>query len=309
MPARTPLPRILHSDRRDPGTARALQRAYRSGRLHRLRPGSFVRIDQWNALGDADRHRLEARAIAGSLRATAVFSHATAAILYGWPTFGPVPDRIHIVDPAAHGTVHRARLSIHGDGVLQRPSEHTFAGVPVASVIDTAVQVLTTSTVHVAVVTIGHPVRNGWFELDELRRALPQRPARGSVRARLALDALDPAHESVGEDLTELRLRELGFTRIVCQHVFRGDDGIVDRVDFWLPELGVVVEFDGRTKYEDERMLGGRNPRDALWYEKIREDRLRARSDIRTVVRPRWWHLVDVDRLRSLLRQHRVPLP
>lgn len=53
-------------------------------------------------------------------------------------------------------------------------------------------------------------------------------------------------------------------------------------------------------------MLGERSPAEAVWQEKVREDRLRSFPDVRTVVRPTWWHLIDPDRLGALFRQHRV---
>jgi hypothetical protein len=81
----------------------------------------------------------------------------------------------------------------------------------------------------------------------------------------------------------------------------------VDRVDFWLPRQGIVIEFDGRRKYEDPEMLRGRTGAEAVWTEEQREDRVRTRPEVNGFVRVYWEHLVVPDRLRSLFRQHGVP--
>ncbi|MCL9665216.1 hypothetical protein L2091_08250 [Curtobacterium albidum] len=110
----------------------------------------------------------------------------------------------------------------------------------------------------------------------------------------------------MGESWFAAHAGQLGLRDLVPQHVFVAPDGTIDRVDFWLPREGVVVEFDGRQKYDDPDMLQGRSASDVVWAEKIREDRLRARPEVRTVVRPRWWHLLDPERLRALFRTHGV---
>ncbi|MFJ3035056.1 hypothetical protein ACIPC2_11660 [Curtobacterium pusillum] len=119
--------------------------------------------------------------------------------------------------------------------------------------------------------------------------------------------SLDPRHESVGESFTAIRLIEHGVRSIEPQHEFRTGDRI-DRVDFWLPDLGVVVEFDGKQKYVDPDMLGNRSPQDALWQEKLREDRVRSQPGVTTVIRVTWWHLLDSDRFRAVFRAHGVLL-
>jgi very-short-patch-repair endonuclease len=68
----------------------------------------------------------------------------------------------------------------------------------------------------------------------------------------------------------------------------------VARVDFLLPELGVVVEFEGARKDE------GADGRDALVREKRLEDALRA-LDYR-VVRLTWADLHHPERVLAALR-------
>jgi hypothetical protein len=300
------LPHLLRATRHDPGAARALHRRHRAGTLVLVAQGVYVDAEAWTALSPPGRHLVLARALTPSIRGGAAFSHVTAAIAYGWPVIRITTPRVHVTDQQTQRTEHRAHLVRHaGRPELGRP-EWSFAGVPLTSRLQTALDLATTLEPAPATVAIDHAVRNGTLTIEEFTAALPERPRRGSVRSRLVAQALSPLHESAGESYTAIRMLELGVPPSVPQHPFRQADGTVDRVDFWLPDLGVVVEFDGRQKYTDRTMLGGRTPSDAVWQEKIREDRIRSLPPVRTVVRPTWWHLTDLERFRALFRQHRV---
>lgn len=78
-------------------------------------------------------------------------------------------------------------------------------------------------------------------------------------------------------------------------------------VDFWFPEQGVVVEIDGRAKYEDPAMLAGRSTADAHWREKQREDFVRSFDEVRRVVRLTWADLVDTEVVRAKLVLAGIP--
>ncbi|PZE85066.1 hypothetical protein DEI91_06380 [Curtobacterium sp. MCBD17_032] len=250
-----------------------------------------------------------ARAIIPELRASDVFSHMTAAVLYGWPMLGAAPDRVHVIDLDATSTTHREGLVRHApQRAVPLESTHRFCDIRVTSPMVTAVLVATTCVPSTAAVTIDHGVRSGTVDPAEFGRALPPPPARGSRRARLVAAALDARHESVGESYTAIRLVELGVGPLAPQHEFRLPDGSIRRVDFWIPSLGVVLEFDGRQKYVDPTMLAGRDGAQVLWQEKIREDQLRALPQVRTVIRVTWWHLADPERLRTLFRQHGITI-
>ncbi|GGL66955.1 hypothetical protein GCM10009706_01800 [Curtobacterium citreum] len=302
---RTP---ILRTSPADPATARTLQRRHAAGSLVRLLPGVFIERDVWEGLALHERHRTRARAVAPLLRPGSVFSHGTAAMIHGWPWIGNVGDRVHVLDPNATLIQHRAGVIRHPGVPRTAVDAAAFDGVPVTSALDTAVMLATSCALHVAAVAVDAAVRRRQVRIDELQQHVPRRPARGSVRAAAVLDALDPLHESAGESFAAARFVELGMPPWVSQALVRHADGTIDRLDFWFPSLGVVVEFDGRQKYVDPTMLDGRDPGDVLWAEKRREDRVRALPAVRTVVRATWWHLVELDRLRALFRAHGVPV-
>ncbi|WP_144713856.1 hypothetical protein [Curtobacterium pusillum] len=298
--------RLLRATDLDRATARSLQRRHAAGALVRVTDGVYVEAETWRDLQPGARHLLVARALAPRIRETAAFSHQTAALVKGWPMVGSHPEMVHVTDGATARTEHRAHLVRHAGVPETSGSEATFAGVRVTSTLRTAIDLATSLEPAVAAVAIDHAVRTGALTVEAFSAALPVGPRRGSVRSRKVADALDPLHESAGESYTAVRMVELGLPIPVAQHQFRHANGNVDRVDFWFEELGVIVEFDGRQKYADRDMLDGRSAGDAVWHEKVREDRLRSLPQVRTVVRPTWWHLVDPDRLRALFRQHRV---
>lgn len=297
---------LLRSTDQDKSGARSLQRRHRAGLLVRVADGVFVDAVDWQRLSMVGRHLLLARALAPRLRATAAFSHMTAALAYGWPSVVAPPTRVHVTDGATLRTEHRAHLVRHAGAPDTGTERRSMSGVPLTSVLRTAIDLATTLEPAVAAVAVDHAVRTGVLTVDEFVDALPDGPRRGSVRSRTVAAALDPRHESAGESYTAIRMVELGLPTPVPQQTFRHADGSVDRVDFWFEGLGVVVEFDGKQKYSDPEMLGERSPAEAVWQEKVREDRLRSFPDVRTVVRPTWWHLIDPDRLGALFRQHRV---
>lgn len=295
-------PALLRAD--DASRARTLRRQHRAGSLVRLRSGAYLARSTWDHLDTSDRHLVRAWATAPAVPPGAVFSHVTAALIHGWPVIGPLPDRVHVTVPSIDTTVHRAGLVVHAPGI--GPIElapNRFDGVPVTSLATTASAMARSAPVHVAAVAIDGAVRAGVLDLADVEASLPTGSYRGSRRARVVLAALDARHESAGESYTAVRLVESGMTSAVPQHEFRHEDAI-DRVDFWLPDAGVVIEFDGKQKYTDRSMLAGRDPAEVVWQEKRREDRIRRRREVRTVVRVTWWHLERLDRFQALLRSH-----
>lgn len=268
-----------------------------------MRHGVYVPRAEWEALGPAARHLVRMRAAAPALPFGAVFSHDSAAAVLGIPRLSAWPSRVHATLPSAAADSQRVGLTLHAGPVDLDGG--AFHGVPFAALPVTAVMQARRADFAEAVVVLDHAVRRG-VDADALRQLLDDGPRWGTARALEALDVCDAAHESVGESFAAARFRQLGIPPVVPQAEFV-IGGSVHRVDFWMPSLGVVVEFDGRQKYEDASMLHGRTGADALWAEKLREDQLRALPVVRGFIRVTWWHLVEPERLRALFRVHGVP--
>lgn len=295
---------LFRTNTLDRAAARHLQRRQRSGELVRVRHGVYVERRAWEALDQRSRHLVRMRAAIPLLRPHAVWALDSAAAVLGIPRIDPWPERVHAIVPGLSSDLHRAGMTLHTGRPV--PGEGSFHGVGFTGVQQTAIELARRGSLSAAVVVLDHAVRAG-VERSTLQHAAAEVGPWGAVRLEHALEIVDPRHESVGESYFAARAAELGCPDMEPQHEFVAADGTVDRVDFWLPREGIVVEFDGRQKYEDPAMLRGRSGADAVWIEKLREDRVRGRPEVNGFVRVRWAHLVAPERLRAHLREHRVP--
>lgn len=103
-------------------------------------------------------------------------------------------------------------------------------------------------------------------------------------------------------------MRDVGCPPPTQQQLFHDASGPIGRVDFWFPDQGVVVEFDGLAKYRDPAMRRGRSADEVVVAEKIREDRLRAVPGVRHVVRPIWRDVVTGGRFPAMLADAGLPV-
>lgn len=185
----------------------------------------------------------------------------------------------------------------------------TPSGRLVTDLASTVVDVALTQELRRSVPVLDVALHRG-VERTALRAELDARSAvHGRDRARFAIEFADPRSGSGGESVARVALDEVGAPKPELQTEFRDAVGFVARVDFWFPEQGVVLEFDGTAKYRDPAMrAAGLTAEDVLLQEKRREDRLRRLSDVRHVGRFGWVETQDTGRLRALLVGLGLPL-
>ncbi|WP_188450379.1 type IV toxin-antitoxin system AbiEi family antitoxin domain-containing protein [Knoellia flava] len=130
------------------------------------------------------------------------------------------------------------------------------------------------------VVSADHALHERLVTAAELEEAVDVvRGWRHGSRAVSALAFADGRRESVGESRCAIALMMAGFA-VEPQVEIRDRTGhLVGRVDFHIPGTNVIVEFDGRLKYD------AGDPA-VLWAEKRREDELRRLGYV--VVRITW---------------------
>ena len=96
----------------------------------------------------------------------------------------------------------------------------------------------------------------------------------GTARLQVTLRLASRGAESVGESRTRHLFWAHRLPKPLLQfHVYDGHS-LAGITDFAWPEHKLLGEFDGRMKYGRYRRPG-ETPEDALWREKLREDRLR----------------------------------
>lgn len=272
-----------------------LRSRVRDGTLTRVARGAYVHTPAMSALAhDSERHALAARAILRSHPGAWAASHVTAAVLWGLPVLPSALDRVHVVHARPVGSVRR-----HDAFTVHRCPGTAYllerAGVPTVTPEVAVVGTALLGPLASAVMAIDAALRGGFCTRASLQAAV-DRCARvaGVGRARRALAAADPAAESPGESWLRLILQGLGY-QVVAQHPLRDEEGLIGYVDFYLPELGVVVEFDGKVKYQG-RLRGGLSPSDAVLAERARERRIRRLGY--GVARVVWPELYDVAKVR-----------
>jgi len=272
----------------DPRAQRRLIDGARRGELVRLMPGRYVTRSSYDSADEHDRHRARLDAVMPGVSPDLVVSHESAVVVHGLPWVGTLPEYVVVLDPKRSTGQRRGHLQkVAAAG--RRVAPVRVDGLDVTPLHVTAVDIALRAPFRTAVVVLDAVLARGVPRdalLAELSRRAP-RP-RAASRARRAIEFADGRAESPGESVSRLCWAEAGFPPAVLQRAFRDSRGAIGRVDFWFEEAGVVVEFDGLTKYRDRDMRGGRTPERVVVDEKIREDRLRALPEVRTVVRVTW---------------------
>lgn len=275
--------------------ARHVQRATKSGEIHRIRRGAYIDQKDWDAADARGKHILRLRAVDATRKIPPVFSLASAAVLHGLPTFGHAA-------PIAHVSSESPGHSKNGVAQhLIRPGVATVVidGLTCTSLIDTLVDLALTSDVTSTVVSLDHalqevaltampraewPLANSATAakaaadfVETLRRTVDlSAPSRGLRRALHTIDFATHLSDSPGESVSRCHIHLLGFPPPELQHPFYDCQGRIGWGDFWWEYLRLLGEFDGENKYSDPKFLAGRTPEQAVIDEKWREDRIRA---------------------------------
>ncbi|MBZ5736249.1 type IV toxin-antitoxin system AbiEi family antitoxin domain-containing protein [Nocardioides sp. TRM66260-LWL] len=270
----------------------ALQRRLRTGEIVRIRHGVYCLGPRWREATSAERHLALSRGVMRLYPNDVCLSHTSAALLQGAPAWGIDLDAVHITDLDQTGQRRRAKVHHHRGscrvGDLTRVDGHWLTA-PTRTVLDVAGLVPR----DVAVVVADDFLRRSLTTFPELQAGLAQRTDWPEhLRASTSLGLARVGADSVGETRLRLLLHDLGVTSIVLQHPIRDDSGDPFAfVDLYLPELGVLVEFDGRIKYTNHRRPG-ESIGECVLREKRREDRIREVSGL-PVLRVTWQDLED----------------
>ncbi|WIB59121.1 hypothetical protein DEJ13_11705 [Curtobacterium sp. MCLR17_007] len=236
-----------------------------------------------------------------------VVSHRSAVAMHGLPWIGTFGDRVVIADPTrdrgqTKGIVRRV-------GTAGRvPEAVILSGLAVTSLVVTAVDVALAEHPWRAIVVLDAVLRRG-----VTRAALDaELHARGAARARRRaaelIQVADAAAESPGESITRWGAHVLGAPEPILQHGFDTEWGTQERVDFWYPTSGTVIEFDGAVKYHDARLRKGRSADEVVVEEKRREDALRRKPEIFHFGRVVWADAMPGGQLPRRLHDAGVPL-
>lgn len=241
-------------------THQEVARQLRAGTWRRVGRGTYLPTRQ----ADAPRRIALARIVGvhRDLRSPHVFSHDSAALLWGLPLWS-TPDIVHVYQKHHPGRARNPALKRHL-GALPDTCVTSTLGIPVTTWELTAVDCARSMGPRAALVVVDAALRAG-ASRDLMHQLLERDPAgRGSARARAVIDLGDAGAESPQETALRFVLLRAG---LPCpQTQVRVDTRLGT---FWA-DLGweawrVVIEYDGRPKYADpEALIREKRRHDAL---------------------------------------------
>ena len=275
----------------------ALLRLTRNGELARIRHGVYCQAERWREADGVQRHLILSRGVMRLYPDEVALSHTSAAIAQGAPAWGLDLSEVHITDLDRTGQRRRARVR-HHRGSCRVGDLTRLEGHWITSPARTALDVAGLISRDAAVCVLDHFLFRGLVTTDELTQGLQARidwPAH--FAATVAVGLARTGAESVGETRLRLLLGDLGFRDMVLQQPFYdGSHQPFAYGDIVLPDLGILLEFDGREKYLRWRRPG-ESLADCILREKAREDRIREVTGLR-VLRVTWADLESPERLR-----------
>jgi len=269
----------------------------RQGMLMRLRRGVYALPE--TASPEAQHKRL-IRASRGVVADSNVVSHISAGVLHGLPVPRKHFDVVTMTRmTAGHGELSDRmrvrRTPLAEDEVI------TIDGDRVTTLARTVFDLARSLSFEWGVMACDAGYRQG-LDATQLQLSARRHPRlRGAPRARRVADFGDRRSESAAESLSRVQILRAGIPLPALQYELFDSDGIfVARPDFVWPDLRLVGEVDGKTKY-GELLKPGHEPVDAIMAEKRREESIRQLGY--WIVRWDWDMAWRSDDLASLLRR------
>jgi hypothetical protein len=256
----------------------AFYRRIEDGTMTRVIRGVSVPTASWQDADRAERHRILVHAAIATTTQRVAVAGVSAAVLHGLPCLDPLPSYAEVA-PLGPGGRPTRTLRLIG---LQPAATVEIDGLQVVGLGRALADVARSSEFANAVVVADAAVSRSSSVIAEAMAEIDRLPGfRGGVRAAAALEFADPRSESPGESLSRASMHRMSLPQPILQAEFPRPGRHPWRVDFWWPGAGVIGEFDGEQKYSD-------NSPGTLLEEKLREDDLRSRPNVRGFVRWGW---------------------
>lgn len=266
----------------------------------RVRHGAYAEASGYDDLTEAERYRMLVLAVMLAIDEPAVASHNSAAAVLGLPLWGTDLSMVHVTRRLGYGARTQAAVKHHTAGLPDHAVTRARS-LAVTCPERTSIDLAREYGFEAGVVAADAALRGGadLALLQQMMKEMREWP--GACAAAAAVAAADGCSESPGESLARLVVVESGLPppRLQARIV---DGDFCARVDMLVERWNLVVEFDGRGKYErrggrdESRLADG----DVVWAEKLREDRLRDLGF--EVVRLVWADLAGCRRVLAIQR-------
>lgn len=298
----------VHDLVREGGADRSVRRSAEHGDTVRVARGRYLPTPEWDALDRDTQYRARIHAFAETTRTTQVFSHWSAAALWGYPIIGAWPSRIHVTFNPGTGQrstpgVVRHITGLGDNDVLEL--DGLFVTSPLRTLVDLARCASFATGVAACDRALAEPKDPADAVLHVEREALLEQAEqldgqRGVCRLRSVATFSDGRSGSPGESLSRVQVARLHLPRPDLQVEIIDLDGRTWHCDLGWQEQRLLGEFDGMVKYTRNRYLNGRAVAEVVIEEKLREDAIRLASGCRMA---RWiWPVAsDLMQLKRLL--------
>ncbi|MFT4148380.1 MAG: DUF559 domain-containing protein [Micrococcaceae bacterium] len=264
-----------------------------------IRHGIYVERQRYESLNEIQRRVLFIMATATKMPRYAV-SHTSAALLWGLDTY-QLSWTVHFRVPSKRSSKLSSVSLHHYKGKLEAT---VLYGIKVTDVEDTVFDSAQHLKFHEALVIADSSLREKKTTKEKLFARFKQLAARRQTdKIKQVLQSCTDLSGSVGETLCRLALAKAGLDAPFLQHKFDTNNGIF-YVDFYFPELKLIVEFDGDVKYTGKY----NSPITAIKQEKRREEALRnlglaiVRFDWREIHQP----LIVMNKLQDFFPEMRT---
>ncbi len=285
---------ILSSDAAAVGLHEVLRTEFTHHRITRLRRGVYLPTVRWERLDLDARYLYRIRAYAAVSADPPVFSHHSAAAIWGFPRPSSWPTDVHVAVPQASGGRSKPGIVRHSATASEAGAIGAVArgGLVVTSAAHTAVAMARILPFPQAVAMMDRAIHMPRYMApgisparalatrEELQTALDILAGTGRRYGRTAAlragDFASTQSDSGGESISRAHMFLLGFIAPELQVRFDDAAGFIAFVDFFWPSINKVGEFDGLGKYLKEEYTRGRTTAEVVMDEKRREDRIRA---------------------------------
>ena len=260
---------------------RALARRVAKGSVVSPVRGLFVDAEVWERTKPAQRSLCVARGLQ-RLHPDWVFCGPTAALAYGVDVSDALLGRAHVaLLPQMCGS---STATVCRHPVLLPPEQgaavESVGGLRVTPPAQTVFDCLRWSDFAHGLAIIDSALRIGLVGRQDVEKSVEEAGSRrhGLEHVRAALAWADPRSENGGESIARARMLQLGYVRPELQvEVPRVvEHGRPYRADYcWVRADGLVIlgELDGKVKYVEREMMGGRGIDEILSDENIRGSR------------------------------------
>ena len=221
-----------------------------------------------------DQHRRMIMATVPQLRADALVSHTSAAVLHLLPVPAAALTKVHLTRPRiVGGGKKRSLVVLHSSRLEDRTSPRStgFRSPPWPAPSSTSVGHFRL----IRAVAAGDRALAIGMALELLNEMLERGKYWGGLRATQRVAGfINGRAESVGESYSRVRCHQLGLPGPEPQLKIYENGQVIAYCDLGWPELGTVGEFDGMIKY-GRLVQPGEKPGNVVYREKLREDRIR----------------------------------